>query len=599
MKRLFTTKQFKQLRSFMLLLMALLGSATANAQYQLANSDFETWENVSYSGRTGQEPVNWSSYLDGTGNLKSMYGYIQLEQSTDTPPLSSGNYSAKLTSRKVSFGAAQFVSQGNLTNGCVNMGGTSPSDIKKNYNYINTARADQAMKFTGHPDAVSVWIKFSGTKPGFVEVNLVGDMTDKKFQSPENANTAELVARAKNASIPAKDKWTEYTIPFTYSSESAPAYSLVNIATCETGGDGNEADYMYVDDMKMLYYSELESATYNGSPVSFDENNSATISGNYDESLLGELTSNGKAATIETSFNEETSVLTITVKGENISEEADNYHEYTIHFECKHSYDKKHLAEDPDEGTTCLYSYLCDKCHTPATDRKAIRTAGEPYWFVELEKQDGKWIAPDEDDLRLIDDCALNVPVDFTPVAVRLMRSFDADGWYSLCLPFDVTDISMFAQVAEFSNIEGDTYKFKTVSAIEAGKAYIVRVDSDIDYPMFYGVTLKTGEPATDGAFIGVYSPTELGAGCKVIGSGTTVNPATSGTMRGFRCYFPASEAGAKAMRFTVDGGEATNIELMQNAEFRMQNYYNLAGQKVDENYRGIVIKNGKRYLKK
>ena len=267
-----------------------------------------------------------------------------------------------------------------------------------------------------------------------------------------------------------------------------------------------------------------------------------------------------------------------------------------------HSYDKKHLAEDPDEGTTCLYSYLCDNCHTPATDRKAIRTAGEPYWFVVLEKQDGKWIAPDEDDLRLIDDCALNVPVDFTPVAVRLMRSFDADGWYSLCLPFDVTDISMFAQVAEFGNIEGDTYKFRTVSAIEAGKAYIVRVDSDIDYPMFYGVTLKTGEPATDGDFIGVYSPTELGAGCKVIGSGTTVNPVNPGTMKGFRCYFKPSQAGAKAMRFTVDDGEATDIQSLTEAEgykLKAEGTFNLAGQKVDENYRGIVVKNGKKVLKK
>ncbi len=36
---------------------------------------------------------------------------------------------------------------------------------------------------------------------------------------------------------------------------------------------------------------------------------------------------------------------------------------------------------------------------------------------------------------------------------------------------------------------------------------------------------------------------------------------------------------------------------IMQNAGSRMQNSYNLAGQKVDNNYRGIVIKNGKKVM--
>ena len=43
---------------------------------------------------------------------------------------------------------------------------------------------------------------------------------------------------------------------------------------------------------------------------------------------------------------------------------------------------------------------------------------------------------------------------------------------------------------------------------------------------------------------------------------------------------------------------EAAGIKVMQNAERRTQNAYNLAGQKVDENYRGIVVKNGKKVIK-
>ena len=43
---------------------------------------------------------------------------------------------------------------------------------------------------------------------------------------------------------------------------------------------------------------------------------------------------------------------------------------------------------------------------------------------------------------------------------------------------------------------------------------------------------------------------------------------------------------------------EAAGIKVMQNAECRTQNVYNLSGQKVDENYRGIVVKNGKKVVK-
>ncbi len=46
-------------------------------------------------------------------------------------------------------------------------------------------------------------------------------------------------------------------------------------------------------------------------------------------------------------------------------------------------------------------------------------------------------------------------------------------------------------------------------------------------------------------------------------------------------------------------GNAASGIaSVMQNAGSRIQNSYNLAGQKVGENYRGIVIKNGKKVLK-
>lgn len=61
----------------------------------------------------------------------------------------------------------------------------------------------------------------------------------------------------------------------------------------------------------------------------------------------------------------------------------------------------------------------------------------------------------------------------------------------------------------------------------------------------------------------------------------------------------PAELANAKGFRFVVD--DATAIKEVQNAECRMQNgVYNLAGQRVaSKNFKGIVIKNGKKMLNK
>lgn len=316
--------------------MLLASAAVAGyAQYQLTNSDFEEWEEVSYSSNSGYEPVNWSSFLDGTGTSTCMKyaAYCQLYQETsELRPGTTGKSSAKLTSRAVKvLGVTLAVAQGNLTNGCVNMGSTSATDANGNYNYINESRSDQSMKFTGHPDAAHVWVKFSGSKKGNVELLLT---TKGYYQSPDgNTQTATLVAKAQNNTISSDaNNWQELTIPFTYSSTADPYYSLVNISTSATPGEGSESDYMYVDDLEMLYYSELDldKSTYDGQAITFTDGN-ATIKADYDESKLN-LVSNGHAATITKEYSTKSGLLRITVKGENYEEDNNNYHVYKIQF---------------------------------------------------------------------------------------------------------------------------------------------------------------------------------------------------------------------------------------------------------------------------
>ena len=55
----------------------------------------------------------------------------------------------------------------------------------------------------------------------------------------------------------------------------------------------------------------------------------------------------------------------------------------------------------------------------------------------------------------------------------------------------------------------------------------------------------------------------------------------------------------AKAFTFQFDDGEATAIEQPTISGKQSSDTYNLNGVRVDENYKGIVIKNGKKVLQK
>ena len=67
------------------------------------------------------------------------------------------------------------------------------------------------------------------------------------------------------------------------------------------------------------------------------------------------------------------------------------------------------------------------------------------------------------------------------------------------------------------------------------------------------------------------------------------------------KSYLDLSTVEAKGIDFIgLPGSETDGIDTIHNAQFIMHNdYFNLAGQKVSKDYKGIVIVNGKKYLNK
>lgn len=93
-------------------------------------------------------------------------------------------------------------------------------------------------------------------------------------------------------------------------------------------GDNNK---LWADDFEFVYYSELASLTYDGKPITVQENMDLSDQ-MYDENKLS-CTLTGKGATVDKSFNKVTGVLTLTVKGNDWTEvNPSNQHVYTIQF---------------------------------------------------------------------------------------------------------------------------------------------------------------------------------------------------------------------------------------------------------------------------
>lgn len=319
-----------------LLLSAMAGGMAlgAQAQFQVANSDFEQWENVSYKSYNGPEPLNWNSFLTGTGNLKSMAGRNQVEKYTEKRPGSSGNYSAKIVSRKVFFNT---IAQGNLTTGCINMGSTEATDASGNYNYTNKDVVGQNMPFTGKPDAMKVWVKFVSSQNTNQAKVITILHTDGYYQDPVNEKrtepTATLVATAEKMDVASKNEWQELVIPFVYKSTESPRYALISFATNKTAGKGTPNDYMLIDDLSYVYHSELSTFTLNGQAMTIPAAGGTTDCSQqtYDEAQAV-FTSNGQGATIEKAYDEASALLTVTVKGNDWSNENKNEHVYKFQF---------------------------------------------------------------------------------------------------------------------------------------------------------------------------------------------------------------------------------------------------------------------------
>lgn len=239
----------------------LSGAAQAQNHPQITNGDFETW---TFDGANLPNYFNSFQTADGLfSGLAYDKNNRQVKRSTDKRPGSPGSYSCSIWSRKVSG----VVAQGNLTTGRVHAAAMSATG-KNNYNYSdrdgsntnNGVNNPCAMPFTGRPDSLVVWVKFipNGTDSSHPYAKVTATIHSDFDYIDGYAQTSDskyVVATAINMTIAKTNgQWKRLSIPFKYTNNGAqPKYILLSAATNAYPGGGNENDYLYLDDITLVY----------------------------------------------------------------------------------------------------------------------------------------------------------------------------------------------------------------------------------------------------------------------------------------------------------------------------------------------------------
>lgn len=197
---------------------------------------------------------------------------------------------------------------------------------------------------------------------------------------------------------------------------------------------------------------------------------------------------------------------------------------------------------------------------------------------------------------------------------VTLKRSFVANKWNTLVLPFAVSaeDVKAKfgndAKVVEYSNAEDVNINFTTsTNGIKANVPVLIKlasVNADNTYS-FDNVNLEVAEPKAEGttySFVGSYKSYNLVNDDYMLYGDKWWKTEDGDTykIKAFRAYIKANgivEA-AKQLNLVIDG-QTTGLKLNTvNGNIEGETY-NIAGQRVANSYNGLVIKNGKKIIKK
>ena len=205
---------------------------------------------------------------------------------------------------------------------------------------------------------------------------------------------------------------------------------------------------------------------------------------------------------------------------------------------------------------------------------------------------------------------------------VHLKRTFSANSWNSLCVPFAISDDEVKTQfgndakVAEFTGATATTLEFSSCTGIEAGKPYLVYIPGGATQTefTFKGVSHFAGTP-TDvvqhgsanekTTFHGYFYKSTAPKGSYVLRKNLVYHLVSDMDIKGFRAVLIDGPATQRVFTQWSLDGTTTGIGNIDANVIQRFNVYNTNGQMVrhaatslDDLPHGVYIVNGKKVIK-
>ena len=205
---------------------------------------------------------------------------------------------------------------------------------------------------------------------------------------------------------------------------------------------------------------------------------------------------------------------------------------------------------------------------------------------------------------------------------VHLKRTFSANSWNSLCVPFAISDDEVKTQfgndakVAAFTGATATTLEFSTCTGIEAGKPYLVYIPEGATQTefTFKDVTAFVGQP-TDveqqgsanekTTFRGYFHKSTAPKGSYVLRKNLVYHLVSDMDIKGFRAVLIDGTATQRVFTQWSLDGTTTGIGNIDANVIQRYNVYNTNGQMVrhaatslDDLPHGVYIVNGKKVIK-
>lgn len=355
-------------RLFTLLLGATFGCGI-QAQY-LPNTGFEAWKEVcgssyqsSKSGksggaegfrqRPGTEPMDWN----GSSVNQKVWAFLFSQEKQE-----------KLITQGVSRNGTKSVVLTNKFVGVGTIGSNAPAFITFGtpwvYAVSTISDCDGGVyggtNFTFRPDAIRGWYKRTPSTEGNENAHIIAYLWKGAYSSGIKSHTTNDIKEDVDRVVMGKESgtangtliascdygfatttnndWQEIIVPLNYEKgqeNTIPEKMNVIISSADywTRANIKDQSILEVDDVQYLYYSQLAELSYDGKSIDgFSKDKyEYTITADYDESKLS-AKADGIGAIVEKSYDEETHKLTITVKGNDISANTENFHTYTLEF---------------------------------------------------------------------------------------------------------------------------------------------------------------------------------------------------------------------------------------------------------------------------